>query len=231
MYGRKYNKVLTVILILIIVAIIALLGYLAFNYFTNKNTQNGASEYVDAFDQTIATEAPTDGSEASESPENDEALNTVETGNSESSSKKATTVTTYKGFEVLGTIKIKEPGVNIKYPVLAKLSDKALKTAVVAVYPSPTTLNTVGNVVIQGHNYRNGTFFSDLKKLSVGDSIYITDLNGKEVEYKIYNIFEASETDTSFYNRDTDGAMEITLSTCTDDSKARTIIEARADAN
>ena len=228
MYGRKYSKVLTVILIVIIVAIIGLLGYLAFNYYRNQNITNGASDYVDAFDQTIATETPTGGTD---STENNNELNVVETGENSNTSSNPSKVTTYQGFEVLGTIKIDEPRVNvsIKYPILAKLSPKALDTAVVAAYPSPATLNTVGNVVIQGHNYRNGTFFSDLKKLSNGDEIYITDLEGKQVKYIIYNIFQTTDTDTSFYNRDTDGAMEITLSTCTDDSKARIIIEARAE--
>ena len=81
-----------------------------------------------------------------------------------------------------------------------------------------------------GHNYRNGMFFSDNKKLSNGDKIYITDLNGNRVTYNIYNVFQTSVNDTSFYNRDTDGAMEVTLSTCTDASDdQRVIVEARAE--
>ena len=43
------------------------------------------------------------------------------------------------------------------------------------------------------------------------------------------NPFDTTNTDTSFYNRDTNGKKEITLSTCTDDSARRLIIEARAD--
>ena len=112
---------------------------------------------------------------------------------------------------------------------MATLSAKALNTAVVAIYPQDAVLNTEGNVVISGHNYRNGTFFSDNKQLEVGDKIYITDLSGNEVTYYIYNVFEADENDTSFYNRDTDGKMEITLSTCTDDTTARLIIFASED--
>ena len=106
---------------------------------------------------------------------------------------------------------------------------KKLENSVVALYPKNAQVNTVGNVVIVGHNYRNGLFFSNNKKLKNGDKIYITDLSGNKVKYIIYNIFQASENDTSFYNRDTDGAMEVTLSTCTDDSSARIIIEAKAE--
>ena len=78
-------------------------------------------------------------------------------------------------------------------------------------------------------NYRNDLFFSNNKKLSNGDKIYITDLNGTKLSYTIYNIFQTEENDTSFYNRDTDGAKEITLSTCTDDTSARLIVEAKAE--
>ncbi len=66
-----------------------------------------------------------------------------------------------------------------------------------------------------------------MKKLSNGDLIYITDETGTKVTYQAYNIFEASSTDTSFYNRDTQGLREITLSTCTDDGSKVTIVLAK----
>ena len=72
-------------------------------------------------------------------------------------------------------------------------------------------------------------FFSNNKKLKNGDKIYITDNSGKKLTYTIYDKFETSDTDTSFYQRDTEGKAEITLSTCTDDSKARLIILAKAE--
>ena len=152
-----------------------------------------------------------------------EGIESLETTSSSSTS----TTKTYKGFNVIGTIEI--PSTNIKYPVLNDPPTvKKLETSVVALYPSNTQLNTVGNVVIVGHNYRNGLFFSNNKKLKNGDKIYITDTDGKRVTYVIYKTFQAAENDTSFYNRDTDGAMEITLSTCTDDSSARIIVCAKA---
>ena len=65
--------------------------------------------------------------------------------------------------------------------------------------------------------------------LIIGDKIYITDNDGKKVTYTIYNKFETTPEDTSFYQRDTSGKPEVTLSTCTDDSKARLIILAKAE--
>ena len=47
--------------------------------------------------------------------------------------------------------------------------------------------------------------------------------------YTIYNKFETTPEDTSFYQRDTGGKPEVTLSTCTDDSKARLILCAKAE--
>ena len=131
----------------------------------------------------------------------------------------------YKGFYVSGTIEIPKTGLSC--PVLEKPTRKALETSVATLWPKDAVLNSKGNVVIVGHNYRNGRFFSNNKKISNGDKIYITDLDGKKITYIVYKTFEAAEDDTSFYNRDTNGAREITLSTCTDDSKARTIVLAK----
>lgn len=106
-------------------------------------------------------------------------------------------------------------------------SPKALDTSVVILYG--VGLNQVGNTTIAGHNYRNSAFFSKNKELKVGDKIYITDSTGKRLPYTIYDKFEAAENDSDYITRDTQGAIEISLSTCTDDSKARLIILAKAD--
>ena len=42
--------------------------------------------------------------------------------------------------------------------------------------------------------------------------------------------FVVAEKEADYMSRDTNGATEISLTTCTDDSKARLIILARADA-
>ena len=242
---RGYSKVLTAILIIIIVAIIGLLGFLGYNFYKKNAITNQASEYVDSFEKQItAIETPIEQTTTNTANTNTAVENTTTnetentnsqgnltetpvSGNTTGNSTTTKKTSKYNGFEVLGTIEI--PKTNVKYPVLAKLSAKALDTAVCAVYPQNAVLNTIGNVVIAGHNYRNGTFFSNNKKLSNGDKIYITDLEGKKVTYVIYNKYQTDENDTKSYNKDTNGKREITLSTCTDDSKARIIIEAREE--
>ena len=77
---------------------------------------------------------------------------------------------TYKGFGVLGTMEI--PTTSLEYPILEKVTKKSIETAVAFLYGSG--INQPGNSVIIGHNYRNGLFFSNNKKLNIGDKIYIT---------------------------------------------------------
>ena len=223
-----YSKVLTVILIIIIVAVIALLAYLGYDYYSKYRTNKDGEAYVDALTDGITVDAPTGDSTGTQATPQENVISTdpattgETTGGTTTSTKKRPT---YKGFYTLGSIEI--PKTNVKYPILEKVTKKSLETSVAVVWPENAELNKPGNVVIVGHNYRNGVFFSNNKKLSKGDKIYITDLNKNRVAYTIYNIFEASDTDTKFYNRDTKGKREITLSTCTDNSAARLIIEAR----
>ena len=83
----------------------------------------------------------------------------------------------YKGFVMKGTIKIPKTG--LECPVLEKATKKAIEVAVGVQYPPRAELNQKGNVTIAGHNYRNGVFFSNNKKLDIGDKIHITDLTGQ----------------------------------------------------
>jgi len=124
---------------------------------------------------------------------------------------------------------IEIPKTDVKYPIIAQedYSKEAIEVAVAQVYgPGP---NQPGNTVIMGHNYRNGLFFANNKKLVNGDKIYITDLSGNRVEYTIYNKYETTPEDAEYMARNTNGAKEVSLSTCTDDVKRRLIIWAKAD--
>ena len=146
--------------------------------------------------------------------------------NNNNNSSSGSTSTKYKGFDVVGTIQI--PAINLKYPILKQNTKKSLETSVVLMYTS-NGLNEIGNSVIIGHNYRNGTMFSNVKKLGNGDIIYITDTQGRKVKYVIYSIYRTSGTDAKYITRNTNGLREISLSTCTDDSKARTIVLAKEE--
>lgn len=219
MRASKYGNALTVILVVLIIAIVIGVGLLIYNYVIKPRIEDNRSiEAIAEFDRNI--EENNQESEESSS-------NMIAPSEGDSSSGTAKKKTYYQGFVMLGYITI--PKTNVKEPILDTVTPDSLNAAVAALYPSNPQLNQPGNVVIVGHNYRNGKFFSDNKKLSVGDKIMIKDNSGTELTYTIYKKFETSETDTSFYTRNTNGVAEITLSTCTDDSKARIIILAKAD--
>ncbi len=227
MFESKYSKVLTIILVIVIIAIVGLLGFLGYDYYQNYIVTKNTSDFVDNFQGDIEDGNVTNEEnnlEGNETNPFDEIKAPEANSSSSSSSNKRKT---YKGFGVLGTIEI--PATNLKYPVLEKVTKSSIEAAVARLYPSSGELNEPYNTVIIGHNYRNGLFFSNNKKLNVGDKIYITDNNGNKKTYTIYNKFETTPEDTSFYQRDTGGVPEITLSTCTDDSKARLILFAKAE--
>lgn len=129
----------------------------------------------------------------------------------------------FKGFLMIGTIEI--PTINLKYPVLDDSNKDAIDVSV-ALYYGPG-LNKVGVTTIAGHNYRDGRFFANNKKLVEGDAIYITDETNQKVKYNIYKIYTTSPEDDSHLEYDTKGKREIALSTCTDDTQSRLIILAR----
>lgn len=125
---------------------------------------------------------------------------------------------TYQGFEMIGSIEINK--INLKYPILKESSQKALEKSVCLMYGS---LNSNRNVVIGGIT----TMFSKLKDLSKDDEISIVDTKGSKTQYIVYDKFETSNTDTSFYDRDTKGKNEITLVTVADNGTDRLVIVAK----
>ena len=82
-------------------------------------------------------------------------------------------------------------------------------------------------IIPEERNDRNKSsyvFFGNNDKLKLGDKVYITDNSGTKLKYNIYNIYETSPDDGDFIMRETNGKREISLQTCTDNSKGRLII-------
>ena len=236
MFNSKYSNILTVVLVIAVILIIALIGYFGYDIYRKYYTNKKPGDAVDAFQDGYLNRIPNKNNTTNNNNSNiggniqingiDTIPNNNNTGNNTSNGGGSTAVVKpkYEGFTMVGTIEISE--IDLKYPILEGVSTKALDTAVCLQYGK---LNQAGNAVVIGHNYRNGTFFSNLHKVSNGDKITITDYTGKKVTDSVYSIFEATPEDTSFYQRDTAGKPELTLSTCTDNSKARIIIFAKPD--
>ena len=132
-------------------------------------------------------------------------------------------------YMTIGTINI--PKINVTYPIIDGPTDTVEETDDLLKI-SPTKfwgpdLNEVGNFCVVGHNYRNTRFFSKVPTLESGDIIEITDLSGRKIQYKAYDKYQVDPTDVSCTTQLTNGKKEITLITCTDDSKQRVVVKAR----
>lgn len=231
MLNSKYSKVLTIILIIAIVIIVGLLVFIGIDWYkaytVGKDTQNSLDQFNSYIennqnnDNNANFENNIDNNNIIEEPNNNNIIGEPSDNNNNSNSEGLT----YKGFKVAGVIEI--PKTKVKYNVLDDPSAKAMEVGITIIYGPG--LNQTGNTVLAGHNYRNGTFFSNNNKLSSGDKIYITDLSGKKVTYTIYKKYKTDPNDFSYATRNTNGKREISLTTCTDDSSARIIIWAKED--
>lgn len=212
--GRKFFGILLTIIIIIT---IALVGYLAYNYISNYIIAKEAASVVDEFESQVQNIITVEISDE-ETTQNEIVNNNTSTvGTSTKTNVK------YKNYNVIGTIQI--PKTKVKYPIVDSTSSSAMDVAIVMLYGPG--LNKNGNTVLVGHNYRNGGFFGNNKKLENGDKIYITDSTGTKVEYTIYNKYITSDVDFSYATRDTSGKREISLSTCTNDNSKRLVIWAK----
>lgn len=220
MFESKYSKLLTVVLIVGIILIIAVLGGVGFIIIRNGKLKQEAEDAVNRFNQGQTNEigTNTEGNSVITNEINPDLQIENLIGNSNSSNIKM-----YKGFPMVGTIEI--PAINFTSPVLQDASSKAIEVAV-GIYDGPG-LNEIGNTTIAGHNYRDGRFFSNNKKLVEGDKIHITDDTGRKITYVIYKTYTTTPEDSSYLDRDTEGRREISLTTCTDDTKSRLIIWAK----
>lgn len=234
MGNSKYSGVLTVILIIAILAIIGLLIYVGVDWYVSYTRNVNAQDAANRFDDFVNNSLPHTNNEQStnvqvdnsqelnitiENTVTNETVNNTTGGNSNnngSSNKKPQ----IGGYDIIGTIEI--PKTKIKYPIVDSYTPEALNVAICKLYgPGP---NEVGNTVLIGHNYKNGTFFSNNNRLSKGDKIYITDSTGKKVTYEISNIYNTDTHDFKYANRETNGKRAISLSTCTNDTNSRLII-------
>jgi LPXTG-site transpeptidase (sortase) family protein len=117
------------------------------------------------------------------------------------------------------------PKIDIEYPVLSETSEELLKVSLNKYWgPSP---NEIGNYCIVGHNYRNDKFFGNLNKLTNGDKVYLKDMNGRTIEYQVYNQYIVEPTDTSCTSQLTNGKKELTLITCANYGKQRLVVKCR----
>ena len=250
--NKKNKNGLTIMLIIVIVIIVGIIGFLGYEVVSTEAKEKEAHRITDEFDDLVPTiseaelaelEAMEAAGDTTQSGINGDATTPAASSSTGSSSsggasggrsyssggyyRNGSATIDISGLSVYGTIRI--PATNIKYSIFDKPTTAALDSGVAVLYTA-NGVNRAGNTVIAGHNYRNRSFFSRNKNLKNGDTIIIKDVNGVEVTYVMYHSFTTTSIDASFYQRDTGGKREITLSTCTDNGTRtgeRLIIYAR----
>ena len=130
---------------------------------------------------------------------------------------------TYNGYKVCAKLVI--PQISLETNVLADYSESALKNSVVKFWGVEP--NNVGNFCIAGHNFKIKNMFSKLKDLKLGDKLFITDSKIGKIEYEIFKIDIVLPEDVSCLKAITENEREVTLITCTIDSKKRIIVKAK----
>ena len=232
----KFNFLLSIFLVIVLISF-----YIYAEYDRNKSEETSLG-IMDEFnnevqeDTTIAKNnvlvVVLDDNHGSEQTE--VASDNSSGGNigSQSSNLRRTTQTTTEGYRYTTIATISIPKINLQYPILDGETDSEAETeSLLKISPTKfwgSNPNEAGNFCIVGHNYRNSKFFSKVPTLENGDIIEITDLDGRTLRYSIYNKYEVVPEDLSCTSQLTNGKKEITVITCTDDSKMRVNVKARA---
>lgn len=218
MMNSKNSKIIGIILIIAIIILFIVLGAVGYNILKRPKEENVVASEENDKTSTVL------GGSTSKSNGTGTTLSQIESSSTTREKKYM------EDYEIIGMLEI--PKVDLKTNILGETTKRSLEIAVAQIYTTGG-LNQPGNTVIYGHNYRNSLFFSRNDELELGDVVYITDEERNKIEYEIYDIFETTATDTTFYAKtaeDTAGKCEVTLSTCTDDASStdrRLIVLAR----
>ncbi len=231
----KFNFLLSVFLICIFISL-----YIYAEFDRNKS-ESASQEIMENFDENSEDITIAKNNVlliVLDNEEDNVVANNSNNGNNNGTKQKKKTTnnnnvqTTAEGFKYTTIATINIPKIGVQYPILDGQTDSVEETkALLKISPTKfwgSEPNKVGNFCIVGHNYRNSKFFSKVPTLENGDIIEITDLTGRTLRYSVYNKYEVVPEDTSCTSQITNGQTEITLITCTNDSKLRVIVKARA---
>ena len=191
----------TIFNMLLIVAIVVI-GMIAHKYIGENENEKESQDAVEAFSNIDFSEITEESKEQLE----------------------------YKGYKVIGIVKI--PKINIEYPIIEiggnidpESAKEPMKISVIKYWGEK--VNDYGNLSLAGHNNKSGTMFGKTKKLSEGDIVELSDLEGKTIQYSIYNIFTTSPNDVNILLPRDEHVREVTLITCTNGNKQRLILKAQ----
>ncbi|MEH7159143.1 sortase [Neobacillus drentensis] len=129
--------------------------------------------------------------------------------------------------KVIGKISI--PSLDISYIILNQTTDKNLDISISKVVGP--AIHAKGNLVLAGHNMRNGSFFGHLKGMKASDPIFLEDKAGTKKEYQMVDKYWVDKSDLSPLSQSNQTEAVLTLITCTKDPDKRLIVVAKAKIN
>lgn len=139
--------------------------------------------------------------------------------------------TTSDGYKYKSVATINIPKIDVNYPILEGETGSVEETdSLLKISPCKfwgPNINEVGNYCIVGHNWRNTKFFSKVPSLVNGDTFTITEPNGRQITYEVYDKYEVEPQNVSCTSQITGGKKEVTLITCNYNSERRVIIKSR----
>ena len=199
-----FKKLINVLIFLFIFSLYFVSFLMIYDSFREKKLASLEKEIIDAFDDEIKIEE-TKVEEIKDDNLSNESIS-------------------YKNYTILGKIEI--PSIGFNSVILKENTYKAMSVGVIKTYG--TDLNEQGGFVISGHNFRGqSVFMYNIKNLQEGSKIYITDTNGRKIEYTVYSVERnVNPTDASYLT--TFEGYHVTLVTCENGGKARIVVKARA---
>ncbi len=210
---KKRKTYQIIINCIFIFAIFCIVLYLLIEQYQENQIKNKKTTPYDI--QTLSTQ------ESEKSQEQME--NTLDSQKNLKQYPKEEIIQQYKGYDVAAKLKISK--IELETYILQNYSKAALNIAVTKFWGA--NANEIGNFCVAGHNFKNKNMFRRLKELEVGDKLEISDNTTGRIEYEIYDIYQVEPEDISCLSQETNQKREVTLITCTNDSKKRIIVKAR----
>ena len=220
---KRFSKLLMAAGFLLVLSAVALYGY---NRWESDRAERAAAVTMISLREAIHTpmtnRLPTMRSIAEEAdieegevaPALADALEQdTESGSDSPSVSDEMTVVELGGYGYIGYLSV--PKLGLKLPVMAQWDYRRLKTAPCRFSGSTKT----DDLVIAAHNY--SSHFGSLKKLTVGDTLTFTDMDGAVISYTVSEVTTLQPTQV---NEMTASGYPLTLFTCTVGGKARVTI-------
>ena len=126
-------------------------------------------------------------------------------------------------YSVIAKLTIEK--LNLALPVISACSEEALKVSVCR-FCGPMQPGGEGNLVISGHNYKNGSHFGRLNQLKKGDRVVLMDVWGKDYIYEVYDVLDIFPDDMAALDT-YEGKSGLSLVTCTDNANKRLLVRCR----